>query len=83
MRAETVIFGCPDLPPVVNYIVLLGKQYILRQKLWGEGFISINLFRQFVQQQYEEDKYTATKNEQLDTFECKWNGFTPSVWCMN
>ena len=83
VRAETVIFGCPDLPPVVNYIVLLGKQYILRQKLWGEGFISINLFRQFVQQQYEEDKYTATKNEQLDTFECKWNGFTPSVWCMN
>ena len=83
VRAGTVIFGRPDLPSVMNYIVLLGKQYILRQKLWGEGFISINLFRQFVQQQYEEDKYTATKNEQLETFECQWDGFIPSTWRMN
>ena len=45
-----------NLPPVANYFILLGKQYILRQKLHDQGCISIRQFMLFIKQQYEEDK---------------------------
>ena len=77
MQLETIIFGRLDLPPLVNYIILLAKQYIIRQKLWAEGQISMSRFKDIVRRQYEDDRLTATKNERLDGFERKWAGFIP------
>ena len=41
VQAETIIFGHLDLQSKVSYIILIGKQHVLRQTLWGQGYLSI------------------------------------------
>lgn len=73
VSAQTVLLGYPQTKPVVNLILLLGKQHILNCKV-NENIKTpnkINLL-QIITSQFKAEKVIAEKHGKIDTFWKKW-----------
>ena len=71
--AEHIIFGCVDAPRLVNYVILLGKEFIIAKKLRGDGELSIVEFKARLKKQYHVDRLIATKKDRLVEFHHEWD----------
>ena len=56
---------------VVNFIILLAKQYIYRQK-WLKGNLNIRAFERYCVKIENVEKYIAIKNDRLKVHNKKW-----------
>ena len=74
LSAKNVIFNCivPEHGNIANFICLLGKHYIYKQRCSG-GLLNFSKFRQLVWSIENTEKYIALKNNQLVKHCRKWS----------
>ena len=71
--AEHIIFGCVDAPRLVNYVTLLGKEFIIAKKLKGDSELTIREFKARLMKQYHIDRLIASRKDKLAEFHQEWD----------
>ena len=62
----------------INYIILLGKMYIYRQKLNGEN-VNFNAFLKIIKNRLEIEKAICNNNQNSTQFNKKWTSVLQSL----
>ena len=76
LGSELIIFGLRRVGSLSNYLILLGKQFIVNRKL-KEETISTEVFWRSVKHQYKVDECIAAKSGMdMKRFHRKWRGVT-------
>ena len=78
-NASNIIFGALKNRKIVNLIVLIAKQYIVKQRFKEERLIW-DEFKAFLTRFFHMEKINANKKGKIETFKEKWSPFvTPNV----
>ena len=75
---NTLIFGDIKAPIIVNYLILLAKEYIINKKL-NSSVVNMREFKRNVKWQYKIDRHVALKNKRLEQFSSKWERMKPWI----
>ena len=73
LRKEKIILNNVTKPSshIANFVCLIAKQYIYRQRCLGEA-LSAPQFRRLVWNTKNFEKFYATKNKKMEHFNRKW-----------
>ena len=74
LRVGQVIFGCLKRPAIINFMMLVGKQFITNQRS-GERVITFSAYRSTLQKMFEMEKYLARCNDRMPKFCDRWRLF--------
>lgn len=69
-----VIFGIPDVLPIVNLVILCGKHFVHTRKMKGQDRCFI-VFKSYLRHEYETEKYVARIAKKERECDVKWGPF--------
>ena len=74
LSSRIVIFGSMTARAIVNFFILVAKQFIVIQRA-RESSITLTAFRSFLQKMFLLEKHIAVKTQNVERFEDRWKHF--------
>lgn len=69
-----VIFGSTRYMDIINFIILIAKQFVLQQR-YHDGLLTVNIFRHRLQRAFDIEKTNAFANLKVERFRKRWGPF--------
>ena len=69
-----ILFGIINGPSIVNFLILLAKQFIIIQR-YRDGAFTVDNFRRFLVKFFAMEKTIARKNDKFSQLRKRWQPF--------
>lgn len=74
MNERNIIFGSIEASPIINFIILNAKQFIVSQR-FSDGNMDVNHFVSRLLRLFKIELYTAKRKGRLEQFKSRWRPF--------